>query len=76
VEGPDTSDEIHRQVYLQGFAKPLLGTLLPRSYQSFFLDVTCYGIASPTQHHHTVHCHRLFLEGDFLKPYLSIYPVS
>jgi len=50
VEGPDTSDKIH----LQGFAKPLLGTLLPRSYQSFFLDVTCYGIASPTQHHHMV----------------------
>jgi len=51
VEGPDTSDKIHRQVYLQGFAKPLLGTLLPRSYQTFFLDVTCYGIASPTHYY-------------------------
>jgi len=67
------SDEIHRQVYLQGFAKPLLGTFLPRSYQSFFLDVTCYGIASPIQYHHMVHCQTLFLKGEFLKPNPSIY---
>lgn len=44
MEGPYTSNEMHRQVNLQGFARPLLGMLLPRSYQSFFLDVTCYGI--------------------------------
>jgi hypothetical protein len=42
---------MHVQAYVQGFARPLLGTLLPRSYQSVILDVTCYSTVQNSLFH-------------------------